>query len=98
MKKRKRIGFTIGMMLLMGGWGLTWYVHEQQQIFGVSDTSLRRTELWMEGRPIRYTSDGGKVILLDTIPSRITYAAGIALMMIGAGVTAFNLPLPDSWK
>ena len=46
----RRIGFAIGVMLLMGGWGLTWY------------------------------------------------AAGIMLMTVGAGVTAFYLPLPQSWK
>ena len=34
----------------------------------------------------------------DTIPSRYIYAASIVLMMVGAGVTAFNLPLPESWK
>lgn len=90
--KRKRTGFAIGIMLLMGGWGLTWYVHEQQQIVGAAD-STRRMTLWKDGR-IRIPT----VYELETIPSRYIYATGIMLMVIGAGVTAFTLPLPESWK
>ena len=87
--KRKRIGFAIGMMLLMGGWGLTWYADEQQQTVSMEG---RRQMLWTHGRA------GSGNYRIDTIPSRWVYAAGIMLMTVGAGVTAFYLPLPESWK
>lgn len=84
MSKRKR--FTIGVILLMGGWGLTWYAHEQQQ--GVGVDSALRLRLWM----------GQSVGSAHLFPSRYIYAAGILIMTVGAGVTAFNLPLPEGWK
>ena len=91
MTKRKRIGFTIGMMLLMGGWGLTWYAHEQQQAYST-------------GWPSRV--DSGRIVSASTHPRRtswivemrIIYAAGIMIMTVGAGVTAFTLPMPEGWK
>lgn len=90
MTKRKRIGFTIGVMLLMGGWGLTWYADEQQQAYPTSATQYERLKIKSSGvypRGNRWR-DGVWII----------YAAGIMLITVGAGVTAFNLPLPEGWK
>ena len=98
MTKHKRIGFAIGMMLLMGGFGLKWFAEEQQEIVEASE-GWRRTRIWVSGES-RWgrNEEDFKDPRYDTIPSRYIYAAGIVLMMVGAGVTAFNLPLPESWK
>lgn len=95
MTKRKRIGFTIGVMLLMGGLGLTWYAYEQQQAYPTSVTESGT----LGGIRARYPrsewlNDG----VIPEVDSRVFYVVGIVLMTVGAGITAFHLPLPEGWK
>jgi hypothetical protein len=72
----RRIILGIGAALLVGGWGLTRYAHEQQE--SVVDDA--RDIIWV----------GGDNIFIRG--SRTYFGAGVASMAIGAGLIGFGVP------
>ncbi len=73
----RRLILGVGAALLVFGWGLTRYAHEQQQSLPANAARFRA---WDAG----HTNDG------DVTPSSDLYAAGVTIMASGAGCIGFG--------
>lgn len=93
MKRSQRIALAIGLALLVGGWSLIGYAKAQQQTASIDRGT--RYELWTSGR---FTNTNRGETLYGSYPSRIYYASGCVMMIVGAGLFAYSFPFPPEWK
>ena len=76
---------AVGAVLLIAGWGITRYAHEQQQ--AVSTETDSRAIMWFNGdRNTRVLGARWQVAI------REIYAAGVLGMAVGAGLIGFAIP------
>jgi len=89
----RRCGLALGMALLVGGWSVTGYAHEQQQVLKES-----KRRLWFEGYQGILIREGAQRPeqkerkVFSASASRNIYRSGMILMFAGAGIAAFSFP------
>ena len=73
----------IGAALVVGGWGLTRYADEQQQVVSPGETTNdARIKVW---------ADGWYWVRDSLLASRLIFGGGVLSMAIGAGLIGFAL-------
>ena len=95
--KDRRVIFGVGAALLVGGWGLTLYAHEQQQSIPVVRTD--RIDAWISdrGKPWeKYQVPADRVNAwkygwYGLLASKTIYAWGVVGMALGAGLIGFSV-------
>jgi len=99
----RRIAFTLGAVLLVGGWGMTGFIDAHQHAAGADaglwwrsgmqeTTATIRPSVpaWAEGVPL--ASAGLAITDQVTPPSSWLYLLGVMAMMAGAGLMALTIP------
>ncbi len=99
----RRIAFTLGAVLLIGGWGMTGFINAHQHAAGadaglwwregVQETkaTLRPSlPAWTEGVPL--ASAGLAITDQVTPPTAWLYLLGVMAMTAGAGLMALTVP------
>lgn len=82
---QRTVPFVIGISALAGGWGLIQYAKAQQATLSVADRHSAKLKAWSEG-------------LKGQAPSSALFAAGVGLLVLGAGFAAFSLTKPSPSK
>ena len=79
----RRLLIALGAVLLVGGWGVTQFIHEEQMAIPMrNEDSLPRLKRWYTGTVTGpYKAPRGRVI----------YRAGVLGMALGAGLIGFGV-------
>ncbi len=88
--KKNRLGFALGLMLLVGGFATTRFA-------SLHDYAARATTTTgVFGR--RAVADDAAITALWDRDLVSVYLAGAAVMTLGAGLAALCVPLPVGWR
>ena len=83
----RRIAFTLGAVLLVGGWGLTGYVDAHQQAAGPEAGAL-----WRDGVAEASAVEPPMAPPRVATPSSWLYLFGVTVMTAGAALIALTVP------